>query len=65
MCGLPPDPKRHWLRTLWKRRPASLRVDVDSFAEYIRQNHPHMLPKEVQNVTEYVRCMLRGLYDGE
>jgi hypothetical protein len=40
-------------------------VDVDSFAEYIRQNHPHMLPKEVQNVTEYVRCMLRGLYDGE
>ena len=62
VCGLPPDPKRHWLRTLWKRRPASLRVDVDSFAEYIRQKHPHMLPKEVQNVAEYVRCMLRGLF---
>ena len=27
-----------------------MRVDVDSFAEYIRQNHPHMLPKDVQNV---------------
>lgn len=63
--GLPPDPKRHWLRLLWKRRPASLRVDVDSFAEYIRQNHPNKLPKEVQNVTEYVRCMLRGLYDSK
>lgn len=62
MTGLPPDPKRHWLRLLWKRRPASLRMDVDSFAEYIRQNHPHMLPKEVQNVAEYVRCMLRGLF---
>jgi hypothetical protein len=35
---------------------------VDSFAEYIRQNHPHMLPNEVQNDTEYVRCMLRGLF---
>ena len=60
--GLPPDPKRHWLRLLWKRRPTNLRVDVDSFAEYIHQKHPHMLPKEVQNIAEYVRCMLRGLF---
>lgn len=58
VCGLEPDPKRHWLRTLWKRRPQ----DVDAFAQYIRQNHPHMLPKDVQNVAEYVRCMLRGLF---
>ena len=60
-----PDPKRHWLRLLWKRRPADLRVDVDSFAEYVRQKHPYMLPKEVQNVAEYVRCMLRGLLGDE
>jgi hypothetical protein len=40
-------------------------VDVDSFAEYVRQKHPHMLPKEVQNVAEYVRCMLRGLLGDE
>ena len=59
MCGLEPDPKRRWLRLLWKHKRHW--QDVDSFTQYVRQNHPHMLPKDVQNVAEYMRCMLRGL----
>ena len=62
--GLPPIRSGTGSGCSGNAAPASLRVDVDSFAEYIRQNHPNKLPKEVQNVTEYVRCMLR-LYDSK
>ena len=56
--GLERDPKRHWLRTLWKKHPHN----VDAFAAYILANHPHMLPPEVTDVHEYMRCALRGLF---
>jgi len=61
VCGLEPDPKRHWLRLLWKHKRHW--QDVDAYAQYIRDNHPHMLPKDVRDVGEYVRCMLRGLLE--
>ena len=61
MRGLSPDPKRRWLRLLWKHKRHW--QSVDAFIEYVRQNHPHMLPKEVQNVGDYMRCMLRGLLE--
>ena len=41
------------MRLLWKHKRHW--QDVDAFAEYVRQNHPHMLPKDVQGVTEYMR----------
>jgi hypothetical protein len=59
--GLPPDPKRRWLRLLWKHKRHW--QTVDAFTQYIQDNHPHMLPSTVQNVGEYLRCMLRGLLD--
>ena len=61
MCGLEPDPKRHWLRLLWKHKRHW--QPVDEYAQYIQDNHPHMLPSTAQNVGEYVRCMLRGLLE--
>ena len=44
VCGLVPDPKRHWLRLLWEHKRHW--QDVDAFARYIQDNHPHMLPKD-------------------
>jgi hypothetical protein len=59
--GLPPDPKRHWLRLLWKRKRQW--QDVDAFVEYVRENHPHMLPEWTVDLGEHMRCVLRGLYE--
>jgi hypothetical protein len=58
--GLPPDRNRHWIRELWSLRE---RGDVETFAAYIQQVHPHRVPREVSNAEEYVHCMLRGLLD--
>jgi hypothetical protein len=60
--GLPRDPNRHWVRRLWLLRK---RWDVETFADYIHRTHPHGIPPEVRDVQEYVRCMLRGLLDGD
>jgi len=57
--GLPHDPKRHWLRLLWKRK--RLWHNLDAFTEYVRDNHPHMLPEWVTDLDEHMRCVLRGL----
>ncbi len=57
-CGLLRDSKRHWLRVLWQRQRTR---DVDSFADYIREQHPDKIPANVRNVREYMRCALRGL----
>ena len=62
VCGLAPDTGREWLRKFYARRTQPLRPHPDTFAEYVRQNHPHKLPKGVVNVAEYMRCVLRGLY---
>jgi hypothetical protein len=56
---LAPDPKRHWLRRLWARRK---RKDVESFARDIQAHHPHMLPEGLRDLSEYMHCVLRGLY---
>jgi hypothetical protein len=56
--GLSPDRNRHWVRKLWVLRKRS---DIESFAAYIQNFHPHRIPPEVHNVREYVRCVLRGL----
>jgi hypothetical protein len=56
--GLSPDRNRHWVRRFWSLRK---RRDVETFADYIRDVHPHRIPPEVCDVREYVRCMLRGL----
>jgi hypothetical protein len=60
--GLPADRSRHWIRKLWSLRK---RGDVETFAAYIREIHPHRIPPEVRDVREYVRCMLRGLLTGD
>ncbi len=61
VCGLERDPKRRWLRLLWKHKRHW--QTVGAYAQYIQDNHPHMLPSNVQNVGEYMRCMLRGLLE--
>ena len=63
MRGLPPDPKRHWLRLLWKRKRHW--QDVDAFVEYVRANHLHMLPEWTVDLGEHMRCVLRGLLSGD
>ncbi len=60
--GLSPDRNRHWVRKLWTLRK---RGDVETFAAYIQNVHPHRIPPEVRDVREYVRCMLRGLLYGD
>ncbi len=60
--GLARDPNRHWVRKLWTLRK---RGNVETFAAYVRDIHPHKIPPEVRDVREYVLCMLRGLYDGK
>jgi hypothetical protein len=59
--GLPPDPKRHWLRLLWKRKRHW--HSLDAFTEYVQANHPHMLPEWATDVGTHMRCVLRGLYE--
>ena len=59
VCGLPPDPKRHWLRLLWKRKRHW--QDVASVTQYVREYHPHMLPEWAVDLREHMRCVLRGL----
>jgi hypothetical protein len=56
--GLPRDRNRYWVRKLWTLRK---RGDVETFAAYIQNIHPHKIPPEVCDVREYVCCMLRGL----
>jgi hypothetical protein len=57
---LEPDPHRHWLRKLWQRKRA--RMTVDAYALYVQRSHPHMLPKDLRDLSEYMHCVLRGLY---
>jgi hypothetical protein len=44
---------------LWKRK--RLWHNLDAFTEYVRDNHPHMLPEWVTDLDEHMRCVLRGL----
>lgn len=60
--GLERDSKRHWVRTLWKKSQDRRGGSADSFADYIREVHPHMLPSDCRDLGEYIRCVLRGLY---
>ena len=61
MRGLAPDPKRHWLRLLWKRKRHW--HSFEAFTEYVRKHHPHMLPEWATDVDAHLRCVLRGLYE--
>jgi hypothetical protein len=61
VTGLAPDPKRHWLRLLWKHKRHW--QTVDAFAQYVRENHPHMLQEWVVDLDEHMRCVLRGLLE--